>query len=114
MECKHAFSDFISNCQTGIIVNAHITPITNYQWLIVDKFDNEYVGTLTTDANGNFTIPVTDLPPGLLNSYSGWFALQVLELYTAKPVELKMSQFYDAIQFQVKGGTREKDNLGII
>lgn len=113
MECNTPFSDFIIQCPDGLIVNAHLTPATNYQWLIEDKFGKEYSGPLTTNAEGNFTIALADLPDGLLNPFAGTFKLQVLELYSAAPVELFMQAAYDAIFFDVKGGTRVKENLGI-
>lgn len=114
MECKSPFRDFITQCPDGLLVNAHLTPNKNYQWLIEDKFDKQYAGPLTTDANGSFIIPTASLPPGLLSPYGGVFALQVLELYTAAPVQLFMKAAYDSIYFTVDGGTLVKENLGIL
>lgn len=114
MECKTPFRDFITSCPDGLLVNAHLTPNKNYQWLIEDKFDKQYAGPLTTDANGSFIIPVASLPAGLLTPFGGVFALQVLELYTAAPVQLGMKAFYDSIYFHVEGGSLVKENLGVL
>lgn len=112
MICSSPFQDFIANCTDAIKVNAHLIPNTNYQWVITDKFHNEFAGSLTTDASGNFQIDVDDLPDSLLNSYAGIFTLQVKALYTAAVVPLNMTQPYEEIVFDVRGGTLVKDNLG--
>lgn len=113
MECNSPFSDYISNCQTALIVNAHLTPTTNYIALIKDKFDKVYSVAITTDISGNFQIPIADLPDGLLNNFAGTFVLSVVQLYSNAPVDLKMMTSYEEIFFDIKGGTQEKDNLGI-
>jgi len=112
MECKSPYFDYISNCTDTVVVNANLDPTTSYQWLIEDKFGNQYSGAFTSDSDGNFEIPVEDLPEGLLNSYGGEFSLKVVENYSCREVSLNMKASYDAILFQVKAGTRVKDNLG--
>lgn len=97
---------------------AQLTPLTQYEWVITDKFNREYSGIFTTDADGFWQIPVADLPEGLLTEYSGNFTLQVyeFEVYPSQakcaPVKFKIAQEYDCINFNLRAGTREKNNLG--
>lgn len=112
MECKNPFFDFISNCTTDIIVNAFLTPLTPYQWIISDKFGKDYAGSVTSDVDGNLVIPITDLPAGLLNSYGGQFTFRVAALYSCADVPLNMKQTYDSVIFEVRAGTLVKDNIG--
>lgn len=112
MSCTTCFTDYIVKCQTEIQVYAQLTPLTTYTWVITDKFDHKYEGSVTTDADGFFTIPVADLPDGLLTSYSGTFTLEVLNSSNCKPVNFKMASEYDCVKFIVKNGTYEKNTLG--
>jgi hypothetical protein len=111
LTCGTCFKDYITHCETGILVHTFLAPNTDYTWKIQDKFGNEYEGSVTTNANGEFTIPVEDLPAGLLTEFSGKFKLQV---YNAgcRPVNLLMAQEYDCIEFEVRGGTSIKDEIG--
>lgn len=116
--CLTCFSDYLVKCSTNINVFARLTPLTQYEWVITDKFDREYSGLFTTDADGFWQIPVTDLPDGLLTEFSGTFELQVFEfeVYPSQskcaPVKFKIAQEYDCIVFNLRAGTREKNNLG--
>lgn len=111
MNCKCCFTDYIAKCNLAVQVYAQLSPLTDYTWVITDKFDNKYQGEFTTDANGFWEIPVDVLPSGLLTQYSGEFTLQVQDS-GCKPVKFKVAQEYDCINFTVKGGTYEKDTLG--
>lgn len=111
MSCNCCFTDYIVKCNTLLQVYAQLSPLTDYTWIITDKFEKIYSGVLTTDANGFWAIPVDELPPGLLTEYSGLFKLQVQDS-GCKPVKFKIAAEHDCIEFTVKGGTHEKDNLG--
>lgn len=118
MHCSNIFTDYVSNCQNAIAVNAVLEPVTEYKWVITDKFNKEYSGVVTTDADGHFEIPVEDLPAGLLTQYSGEFKLTIWtntgiygDIQCSK-VPIPIAKYYDAIQFEVKGGTNEKSNIG--
>lgn len=111
MQCSDCFTDYLVKCSEEINVYAQLAPLTEYKWIITDKFDNQYSGEFTTDSNGFWTIDTDDLPAGLLTSYSGVFSLQV-EDETCKPIKFKIAQEYDCIRFDIKGGTREKNTLG--
>lgn len=109
--CACCFEDYIAKCNTSLQVYAQLTPLTDYTWVITDKFDKKYQGDFTTDADGFWSIPVDELPPGLLTEYSGQFTLEVMD-GECKPVRMKIAQQYTCIDFTVKGGTYEKNTLG--
>lgn len=111
MNCNCCFTDFIAKCNLSLQVYAQLAPLNDYTWVITDKFGNKYQGEFTTDSGGFWTIPVDQLPSGLLTQYSGEFTLQVQDI-GCKPVKFKVAQEYDCINFTVKGGTYEKSTLG--
>lgn len=109
--CACCFTDYIAKCNTSLQVYAQLAPLTDYTWVITDRFDHKYSGDFTTDADGFWSIPVDELPPGLLTEYSGQFTLEVMD-GECKPVRMKIAQQYTCIDFTVKGGTYEKNTLG--
>lgn len=115
-QCDDCYHDYIVQCNENINVFAQLTPDTVYQWVITDKFRRQYAGTFLTDADGFWRIPVDELPDGLLTEYSGTFTLQVYadpyEANCNEPVTFKIAQTFDCIKFNVRAGTRIKDNLG--
>lgn len=111
MNCNPCFSDFIAKCNLHIQVYAQLAPLSDYIWIITDKFGNKYQGDFTTDSDGFWQIPVDQLPSGLLTQYSGEFTLQVQDS-GCKPTKFKLAGEYDCINFTVKGGTYEKDTIG--
>lgn len=110
-ECCTCFTDFIAKCNTELTVYAQLIPLTDYRWIITDKFSKKYEGDFTTDSDGFWSIPVADLPAGLLTEYSGLFTLEVQDT-GCKPTKFKVAQEYTCIDFTVKGGTYEKNTLG--
>jgi hypothetical protein len=111
MNCNNCFQDYLAKCNLAIQVYAQLSPLSDYRWIITDKHGNKYQGEFTTDADGFWTIPVDELPSGLLTQYSGEFTLQVQDA-GCKPVKFKVAQEYDCINFTIKGGNYEKDTLG--
>jgi len=109
--CACCFTDFIAKCNLELQVYAQLTPLSDYRWIITDKFGKKYQGDFTTDADGFWVIPVDQLPAGLLTEFSGQFSLEVQDS-GCKPVKFKIAQEYDCIDFTVKGGTYEKNTLG--
>lgn len=111
--CYSCFTDFIARCNDNIFVKAQLEPATNYNWLITDKFENQYQGDFTTDANGFWAISIADLPSGLLTEYSGQFKLQVFTSGdVCAPQQFKIAQVTDCILFTINGGNRIKDTIG--
>lgn len=111
MNCNCCFHDFIAKCNESLRVYAQLDPLTDYIWVIKDKFGNLYQGEFLTDADGFWSILVEELPAGLLTQYSGDFTLQV-QSSGCRPVKFKIAQEYDCIAFTIKGGTYEKNTLG--
>lgn len=112
-KCTWCFEDYVVKCDDEINVFAKLTPTTNYKWVITDKFDRQYSGDFTTDADGFWVIPVADLPPGLLTEFSGQFKLQVFEGDSnCTPINFLIAQMTDCITFNVAAGERIKNNLG--
>lgn len=110
-ECSTCFTDYLAKCNLEIQVYAQLSPLSDYTWIIKDKFGKLYSGLFTTDADGFWTIPVDELPPGLLTEYSGLFTLEVQDS-GCKPIKFKIAQEFSCIDFVVKGGTYEKNTLG--
>lgn len=111
MDCNSCFYDYLAKCNLAIQVYAQLSPLTDYTWVIKDKFSNLYQGEFTTGSEGFWEIEVADLPAGMLTQYSGDFTLQVMDS-GCKPVKFKIAQEYDCINFNIKGGNYEKDALG--
>lgn len=109
--CNTCFSDYVTRCESAIHMRALLLPDTNYTWFITDKFENEYQGEFTTDNDGNWQIDVDTLPPGLLTEFGGMFTLRV-QSENCKPANMLIAQEYDCIQFEVRGGTSTKDQIG--
>jgi hypothetical protein len=113
METCNLFTDYLAVCQDTIKINAALEPAVSYRWVITDKFDKEYSGVNVSDGEGALSISVTDLPPGLLTSYSGDFRLRLFKNdEECKAIRFLMAQYYDEVCFYIKAGTREKNNLG--
>src|ERR1044072_9876217 len=109
--CVCCFNDYLVKCNEDIIVNAQLLPSTSYTWVITDKFNRQYSGSITTDANGIVpAIPITELPAGLLTEFSGEFTLQFFDADNdCSPAQFKIAQVTTCISFTVQPGTREKN-----
>lgn len=115
INCTPCFSDWISCGIETIIVAATLAAETDYKWVLTNK-ESKYSGTATTDVDGKFTIPVADLPAGLLNPYAGEF---ILEVFTADDYCIRATWNdsayctpYDCINFDVRNGGNAKNTLG--
>lgn len=114
MGCNTCFEDILAKCPESIRVFAQLPSLPlydSYRWIITDKFDRKYEGSFIVDGDGFWSIPVDELPDGLLTEYSGSFKLEVLD-GDCKPIKFKIAKEYDCISFEVKAGTFVKDNLG--
>lgn len=111
MDCQNSIYDYLVSCEDAIKIYALLQPATTYNWVITDKFGKQYSGLALTDANGFPSIAVDDLPPGLLTPFSGEFSLRFQDADTCKWVDFKAAKVYDEIRFEVKGGSRVKDEL---
>lgn len=112
--CNCCFVDYLAKCETEIKLNIILPVYYNYKWVITDKFGNMYEGPLTQGEDGFYSIPVEDLPAGLLTQHSGSLMLQVFQDSTEPcgPEKFIVAGKYDCIDFSISGGTFEKNNLG--
>jgi len=115
IDCTPCYKDHISCGNDTIMVLGTLTADTEYKWILSNKGAN-YSGIATTDANGNFTIDVADLPNGLLNPYAGEFNLQVVTAddYCIQSTWNNSAYCipYTCISFEVVNGTDVKNTLG--
>ncbi len=116
MSCTQCYKDWISCGNTTLNVTGTLEPDTAYIWTLENK-GAKYQGEVTTDANGNFTFPVSELPDGLLNPYAGSFVLSVVanDAYQCASATWNDGAYcdsYDCIEFEVVNGTAEKNTLG--
>lgn len=112
LSCQKCFTDYITRCETAIYVRAVLEPNASYIWKITDKFENEYEGAFTTDDDGLWAIDVDALPAGLLTQYAGKFKLKVYKAGSCSESTMLIAQEYDCIEFEVRGGTSTKDEIG--
>ena len=117
MDCNNGiFSDFLSNCNTAIVLNAALTPGASYVWEITDRVGNIYSNTALADSYGtSISIPVTDpeLPVGLINAYGGDYSLRLFDpANPGKYLVFKMALFIEEVRFSTRRGTLVKNNLG--
>lgn len=117
MACDKCFKDWISCGNTEIFIKGILPGLSvDYTWYLKNK-GAVYTAGFTTDNDGHFTIPVSELPDGLLNPYAGLFQLTVnLAGTTCTPDELwndsAYCEPYDCIEFEVINGTGVKNTLG--
>ena len=114
--CDKCIKDHISCGLDQIYVLGVLNSNLPIKWVITNK-DAEYFGGTTTDANGQFIIDTSLLPPGLLNPYAGTFTLTVFsnDAYQCTQYTWNNSAYcdpYTCIDFDVKNGTEVKNNLG--
>ncbi len=115
--CTPCFSDYISCGLDTILVAATLEADAEYVWIITTPMGAKYSGEVTTNENGNFTIPVSALPDGLLNPYAGIFILtvQANDAYQCNSATWNDSAYcdsYTCISFEVKNGDHVKNTLG--
>ncbi len=84
MACTTCYKIKIEDCAESVTVAGALLPDTTYTWVITDKFGHEWSDTATTDADGSFTIDLTDtmFPAGLFNQFSN-LTLEVFLYETA-------------------------------
>ena len=116
MACTLCYKDWISCGNEQLFITGTLAASTAYIWILRNK-ESIYSGSATTNVNGNFVIPVSELPLGLLNPYSGTFELSVVadDAYQCSTVIWNNSAYctkYDCITFEVVNGTADKNTLG--
>lgn len=114
--CIPCYKDWIACGVDELFIAGILAPNSPYIWTIENK-EAKYQGEATTDENGNFTIPVTDLPAAILNPYAGTFTLTVVanDAYQCNSSTWNDSAYcnpYPCIVFEVRNGTSTKNTLG--
>lgn len=116
MACLPCFKDWISCGNEQLFITGTLAVSTAYKWILGNK-EAVYSGEVTTNENGNFVIPVSELPNGLLNPYAGTFELSVVanDAYQCSTEIWNNSAYcdsYDCILFEVVNGSAVKNTLG--
>ena len=114
MACQTCFKDWISCGETAINVYGTLLPETNYTWILTTSQGAKYLGAVTTDGDGFFVIPTSELPEGLINPYSGIFTLEV-QAGHCDPATWNDSAYcdsYTCIEFEARNGNGGKNIIG--
>jgi hypothetical protein len=77
--CATCFDAILQSCPEAIIIDAGLSPNTEYYWVIKSKTGKIYQRKVSTNSAGRLTIDASVLPNGLLNSYAGTFTLEIRE-----------------------------------
>lgn len=115
--CTPCFKDYISCGNEQLFVTGSLEPDAAYVWILTTPMGAKYSGEVTTNENGNFVIPVSALPEGLLNPYAGEFTLTVRanDAYQCNSSTWNDSAYcdsYTCISFEVVNGDHVKNTLG--
>ena len=103
MGCKcGCYSDFISCDPDEIIIKAKLTPSTDYFYTIADKFGNQITKQFTTDANGDWKIPKTDLPADFLIEGAKFKITVTVDAHDAVAETMLLTQAINCIDVEVK------------
>lgn len=101
-QCCECHEDFISCDPTAIAMKAKLTPSTNYYYTITDKNGIVVTKAFTTDINGNWSIPKTDLPADYLVQ-GACFRISVTDAaYDNVPVSMMLTLAVSCIEVNVK------------
>lgn len=114
MSCKSCFTDYICHCipyNDFIKINTALTPASTYNWIITDKFDNKYVGSVESEADGTLEIPIAGLPDGFLTEFGGTFKIEIQD-DECSTLKIPLIKKYDCIEIEVKGGNSDKNEIG--
>ncbi len=116
MSCKKCcFEDFICHCvpyDDVIRINTSLDPGKIYTAVVIDKFDNEYSVDILIGNEGTVEIPIAALPEGLFTEFSGTFRIQIVD--GCETIQMPLTALYDCIEIEIKGGTREKNEIGCL
>ena len=77
--CNKCFEASAPECPSVLILNCQLTAATDYFIMVTDKFGEEYIQAVTSDANGKVVFKTNYLPAGSLNRHSGSWKIEVRE-----------------------------------
>lgn len=111
--CKSTFSDYISPNEDAIKFNAKLKPTTDYVYVITDRFGSKISKTFSTDANGLWEIPKTDLPDGFLAPGNKFSVEVITAVDDLSPLYMVVQQPVNKLDVQVlQTSGIEKDFIG--
>jgi len=77
--CPSCYEITLSDCLDKIILDAGLTPATEYFTRITDKFGNKYNEAITSEADGTLQMDLTMYPTGMFTAHAGVFNLEIFE-----------------------------------
>lgn len=115
MGCNTCFEDYVCKCipyEDVITINTYL-PAGTYSFIVTDKTGNKYSGVATRTAEGTIEIAVSLFPDGFFTEFSGNFDLQLFNDESCnRPLNIPLVKQYDCINFNIIGGTIEKNTIG--
>lgn len=78
-ECLSTYYTKFPQCAENMNINVGLLAETEYYVSILSPLGKEYNFAITTNADGDFVIPITDFPAMLLNRWSGPFTIRVFD-----------------------------------
>lgn len=77
LNCSECYETELITCYSHLILDVSLDPNTTYYVWLKDKFNNFYIVQVTSDANGDLSVPVEEFPEGLLIENTGSFTLYI-------------------------------------
>jgi len=111
--CHSTFPDYISPNVDAIHFNAKLKPSTDYVYVITDRFGSKISKEFTTDADGLWSIPKTDLPDGFLAPGNKFHVEVIGAIDDLSPMYMIVQQPVNKLEVQVlQADGIEKDFIG--
>lgn len=110
-ECLATYYTEFPECAGNILINVGLDAATDYYVKLETPLGKQYAFVLTSDANGDLSLPVADLPEMLLNRWAGAFTLRIFaegDKCTAQSFEA-CGATYDTIVFDIVQQVGEKN-----
>jgi hypothetical protein len=99
IECPECYEQTLSACQDEYDITTGLTPLTEYVVVLTDHFNKEYYQTVTSDAAGDLTISMTEMPEGFSTPDYGPSTLEVKLSVDDEPLDLAVAgESYPCIQ----------------
>lgn len=100
--CSTCFTSTIPDCQDELILRLGLVEDVEYTVAITDKFGHVYQYSATANAQGQLTIPYSELKENLLNPWAGVFTIEVYDPLNALVIFVIDEIEYSCIQFSVR------------
>lgn len=113
MNCLNSFQDFVCKCvpyDSFLQINTSLTPGATYTWVVTDKFNQRWSGSVAAETDGTLQIPIAELPNGFVSQWGGRFIITIES--GCGPIKFPMAAMYEQIEIEVVGGSQEKNEIG--